>query len=490
MPFDMFAAFREKRPERTKRMYRAFGPPWTWGVTTLPPVDAFAAGLVPVGSYKYPYKPSQNAITQSRRYEIGDSYMRRMLDALVDGACGKDGIRYIFRNETAQAAWDSWAWNRAAPYERFDDLQRAMVRAVVRDGEAFYDVVSDREGTYVVEIDPLNVGIEGGIEYDESGRATSYLIKNQDTELASRVSAERIIHVYRHDFPQQRRGLSWVATSIPFIDKLRDVEHYMVTAFRNIAQNPYFYKIGDDVYRNLPSTPTGDTPGNRLDLEAGLGDEEPPEFPDADTAEDYPNPIQYLTDPDGVSRMAVAGEMEVEMMGLPPGLRTAEFAELKRSQLTRIAKTAGLSYQAVYGDIRDANYSSMRHAMLQDQATYRRIQRIVEVGMQGIYDRWVVAMRMEQPGLDLEIDRIVYPTWESIDPEKDANTDVKLVEAKLYSRQELMRARGADPAKVFEEIAEEAELIQEMTPAPAAEDGESEEGESPPVDDGDDEEAN
>ena len=279
-----------------------------------------------------------------------------------------------------------------------------------------------------------------------------------------------------------------MSASFPFIDKLRQVEHYMVMAYRNLANNPYYLSMSDDTFRGLPPVPTNAPTRNRLDLEAGLGDEDPAEYPDVDTDEDYPAPVQTFTDLDGTTRFAVVEGVEFNTIELPAGLRTAEFTELKRALLTRIAKTLGLSYQSVYGDIRDANYSSMRHAVLQDQATFRRVQRILEVGLQGIYDRWAKGMSIEMPGLDTTIERIVRPTWESIDPEKDAKTEVALVDAKLYSRQELMRARGVDPDVVFEEIAEEAELMQEMMPAPAPGEGDEGGDSAPQIDDESDDE--
>ena len=484
MPFDLFAAFRT--PQQPKRKdnprERRFYLPGA-GITQVPPVDALAAGLIPVGSYTYPYKPTQQNIVTARRYSVGDDYTRRMLDALVDGAVGMDGIQFVFANARAQELWDNWAWNRSAPFERIDDLQRDMVKGVIRDGEAFYDVSADGEGPFVTEIDPLQIDIESGVKYASDGRATSYMVKNLDSDVPSSVSAERIIHMYRHDFPQQRRGTSWMTPTFPYIDKLRQVEHYMVMAFRNIANNPYYITLSDDAFRGLPAKPTNDTSTNRLDLEAGLGDEDPAEFPDSDTPEDYPSPVQVFKDLDGTERFAVVQGVEFNTIELPAGLRTAEYAELKRSLLTRIAKGLGLSYQAVYGDIRDANYSSMRHAVLQDQATYRRVQRILEVGLQGIYERWALAMSIMEPRLDLSILRVVRPTWESIDPSKDVAADVALVDSALFSRQELIRARGADPEQVFEEILAERELLGQMNAESEDGDGGDNTGEDTESDD-------
>ena len=81
-----------------------------------------AAGLVPTGLYTYPYRPSQLGVIKARRYFIGDSYTRRLIEVLVDGAVGREGIQYIFKNDRAQEAWDNWRWNRSAPYERPDEL--------------------------------------------------------------------------------------------------------------------------------------------------------------------------------------------------------------------------------------------------------------------------------------------------------------------------------------------------------------------------------
>jgi capsid protein len=46
----------------------------------------------------------------------------------------------------------------------------------------------------------------------------------------------------------------------------------------------------------------------------------------------------------------------------------------------------------------------------------------------------------------------LWPEWPSIDPLKDAKADTLEVNAGLKSRQELIAARGRDPAEVFEEI--------------------------------------
>ena len=164
MRYDIVAPWRDASPEaggahtaRTRRFYLPGA-----GITQVPPVDALAAGLIPVGTYTYPYKPTQQQVITARRYSIGDSYTRRMLDVLVDGAVGQDGIKFVFRDPRAQEAWDNWSWNRSSPHERIDDLQRDMVKGVIRDGEAFYEVLADMDGYYVNEIDPLQVEMEDG----------------------------------------------------------------------------------------------------------------------------------------------------------------------------------------------------------------------------------------------------------------------------------------------------------------------------------------
>ena len=98
-------------------------------------------------------------------------------------------------------------------------------------------------------------------------------------------------------------------------------------------------------------------------------------------------------------RLKLHEGVELKTINSPAGLNSREYAEVYRNSMTEFARVVSLSYQAVIGDVRDANFSSMRHAVLQDQATYRRIQRtVVEPGMYGILELWQEAMSVMEPG--------------------------------------------------------------------------------------------
>jgi capsid protein len=61
----------------------------------------------------------------------------------------------------------------------------------------------------------------------------------------------------------------------------------------------------------------------------------------------------------------------------------------------------------------------------------------------------------------------LFPEWESLDPLKEANANVALLDAGIRSRAEIIAARGRDPEDVDAEIAADT-FIPRINPSAAA----------------------
>jgi capsid protein len=79
-----------------------------------------------------------------------------------------------------------------------------------------------------------------------------------------------------------------------------------------------------------------------------------------------------------------------------------------------------------------------------------------------IWQRWatleVLSGRLNAPDFERSADDYFavswgWPEWESLDPLKEADADIALVNARIRSRHEVIMARGRDPEETDSEIA-------------------------------------
>ena len=134
--------------------------------------------------------------------------------------------------ETINARHTAWIDRADADGVRdLYQLQAAMARGLVQDGEAFAVMGADPDtGEARVRLHPPEAvdalydrdRIVAGIEFDSYGRRVAYhILRDSIRTERVRVPASDVLHVFRADAPGQVRGVSWFA---PIILRLHDYD--------------------------------------------------------------------------------------------------------------------------------------------------------------------------------------------------------------------------------------------------------------------------
>lgn len=331
--------------------------------------------------------------------------------------------------------------------EAFEELVRPILlplaRALVRDGEAFVQAFVGADGAFRTkllaadQIDPsltrdLGNGarIIAGIEFDAADRVTAYHVLRDAPGTpfvtygeAVRVPASDVLHVFDTLFPGQVRGLSWLA---PVLLKLRD---------RDEASDAMLMQL------KIASLITGfirDPEGGSAGFEAEGG------------------AMNVALEP-GAMRILPPG---ADVTFSNPGQGLAQAIEFLRAQDREIAAGAGLTFEALTGDLGEANYSSARVGLLEFRRRAEMLQRNLIEGMllRPLWQRWtdVRALAGEIPAGEIEAFRavrFVAPGWAWVDPKNEVEAEVAAINAGLKSREEVVAGRGRDIDELDEERA-------------------------------------
>ena len=117
--------------------------------------------------------------------------------------------------------------------------------------------------------------------------------------------------------------------------------------------------------------------------------------------------------------------------------------------LMSIASGLGITYDQIQGDLRQANYSSLRAGKIEFRALVEQLQQLVLIPMlcQRVWDRFINRavlagyLRPRQRGYPV---RWITPAWQPVDPQKDLDADVRAVRAGQLTPQEFIMANGGD----------------------------------------------
>jgi lambda family phage portal protein len=194
------------------------------------------------------------------------------------------------------------------------------------------------------------------------------------------------------------------------------------------------------------------------------------------------------------------------MMDLLPG-QEVQFASPSESgtsyepfqyrTLLQACMGLGIPYYEITGDLRQANYSSLRSGMLGFRRDIEAFQHSVLVFLlcRAVWRWWLdAAVLYSQLAVRGYVDdprpflRVAWipPKWDWVDPFKDIKAEIAAKDAGLKSRSAIIKAMGDDPEQVDQEIADERARERSLgldfsakSPAPSA---------GAPADDGTDDE--
>lgn len=333
----------------------------------------------------------------------------------------------------------------------------SLCRSLVRDGEAFVQIRIDPDGAVRLkliptdQVDPslsreLSDGgrIIAGIEFDASERVVAYHVLPEAPGApftaygtAIRIPASDMIHVFDMLFPGQVRGLSWLS---PVLLKLRD---------RDEASDALLMQL------KVASLMTGFV--KDLDGSAGGFD-----------GQTEGSQLNVSLEP-GAMRILPQG---TEVSFSQPGQGLSQANEFLRAQDREIAAGVGLTFEALTGDLGEANYSSARVGLLEFRRRAEMMQRNLIEGqlLRPLWRRWIevqaLAGAITATGAalaDYRAVRFVPPGWQWVDPKSEVTADVEAINAGLKSREEVVAGRGRDIDDLDEELARDAGRTERAT---------------------------
>lgn len=152
-----------------------------------------------------------------------------------------------------------------------------------------------------------------------------------------------------------------------------------------------------------------------------------------------------------------------------PNGATDGITEFVNAQMQQIAMSLGITEQSLSGSTANASFSAAKLTdRLQRQTFKTRTSALTTFVLKPIYSRWLKAEMLRNKALDLnfsDFDKLVNAKYvsefvESLDPLKDVQTQVLMIDNKIKSRSMVVSEFGYDPYQVLKEIElEEAQTI-------------------------------
>lgn len=402
------------------------------------------------------------ALRSRARYLVRNNpYAARAVDVLVANIIGEGIVAQPATGDKTLdarvlALWQRWVDEADAVGQLdFYGLQAQAVRTMVESGEvlARRRVRRSSEGlavpvqVQVIEPDYLdlsrdtirpstgdNVVIQG-IEIDSRGRRVAYWLYREhpgditaalrtDSLNAVRVTAEQVAHLYRVQRPGQLRGVPWLA---PAIVRLDDLDEYQEAALVKAKIEACF---GAFV--------------TQAEAEGGAPLGIPADSDDGQRIESFePGMIGYLR--------------PGETVEFANPTASAAFEPFTLHTLQAIAVATGVTYDQLTGDLRQANYSSLRAGKIEFRRLVRQMQwhAIVPMLCQPSWDWFIAAATLSGALPDRAGGypvRWVPPAHEPIDPYKDVQAEIEAIRAGLSTWKQSVGRQGYDPDQQLAEI--------------------------------------
>lgn len=338
------------------------------------------------------------------------------------------------------------AWTDTADADGQTDfygLQASAVRSMVVSGEAFILLINQPGGLKLRLIDPEQVDashtaqltngaqIIQGIEIDATGRRIAYHVFDERPGHLTgfkrdrkRIPAEDICHLFRPLWPGQMRGISFFAPVLLRMsdhDGTRDAQQVRQRAGAMLAA---FIRTNDAAGAPMEGDQSGSS------LTGGL----------------EPGTMKYLAPGEDI------------VFSNPPAIGMDAIAFMKLTE-REIAVGLGVPAHLLGGDLSDVNYSSVRAGLVAFRERVEALQHSVLVYqfLRKVYQRWVT-IEVLQGNVKTTIDEALpavwvtpRPTW--VDPLKDAEAEILLVNNGMKSRREVVASRGIDVEALDIEIA-------------------------------------
>lgn len=399
------------------------------------------------------------------------------------------------RKEQVQELWSDWvAYADADGIQDFYGIQDSVAGELFDAGEAFVEVI---EGKMDVSTDvpPLKlrlipaemlpfdsviapqVGGNGnyvvmGIEFNAAGERVAYhfLNKNPSDDAAGldgyttrRITADKILHIYRPIRAGQVRGVPHTLSSMTTLAMLDLYDDAELERKRMSA-----------LFAGFVTRPEGD--------DSGLGDN-----PLGPPGEDDEMPgSQYERSGSSTSELASMepgalvdlAEGEEITFSTPPAT-DGGYELFQYRMLLRAAAGMGVPYASMTGDLRRANYGSIRAGLVEFRRRITTIQwntmihqlcrpvwaRFLDLSTFYGLSPWSAA-EYARARRNLRRVKWIPPRWEWVDPHKDLLAEKLAVDEGFKSRSDSIEEQGYDAEetdrRILEDRKREMELVRQL----------------------------
>jgi lambda family phage portal protein len=407
-------------------------------------------------------------LARSRELVVTNGYAANACEAFASNLVG-DGIKPSSLIEDpalrdrVQRLWLAWTDEADADgLTDFYGLQAMVAREMFVAGECFVRLRPRRaeDGLLVplqlqllqsemlpfdaTETAPNGNRIRCGIEFDAIGRRQAYHFRRRHpgdstdqgmiTSETVRVPADEVLHIYRPIDAGQIRGLPHVA---PAMVRLFLLDQY------------------DDAELDRKKTAA---------MFAGFITKTAPE-------EQLMGEIE-ATDDSGATVSLEPGTLQVLLPGedvkfSSPADVGGGYEAFQYRTLLSVSASLGLPYHLVTGDVRQANYSSLRAELVEFRRRVEQLQHgvIAHQLCRPVWARWletaVLSGALDLPDFARSPARYrpvnwIPPRWDWVDPLKDIQAQVLAMEAGITSRRKVVEATGYDVEEVDRENATDA----------------------------------
>ena len=425
-----------------KRRLRGWNPP-------LENINALVAGGGP------------RLLARSRELVVSTGYAANACEAFAANLVG-DGIKpssLIADPDLRDLVQRLWlAWTDEADADGLTDfygLQAMIAREMFVAGECFVRLRPRRaeDGLLVplqlqvlqsellpfdkTETAPNGNRIRCGVEFDAIGRRVAYHFRRSHpgdvtdqgpgSPGTTRVLAEDVLHIYRPIDAGQIRGLPHIA---PAMVRLFLLDQY------------------DDAELDRKKTAA---------MFAGFITKTAPEDPMMGEGEVDPEGAALASLEPGTLQVLLPGE---DVRFSSPADVGGGYEAFQYRTLLAVSASLGLPYHLVTGDVRQANYSSLRAELVEFRRRIGQLQHGVMAHQlcRPVWQRWIEtavlsgALRSASTG-QLRPVQWIPPRWDWVDPLKDIQAQILAMEAGLTSRRKVVEATGYDIEEVDRENA-------------------------------------
>lgn len=289
--------------------------------------------------------------------------------------------------------------------------------------------------------------IRCGIEFDAIGRRVAYHFRRRhpgdSTDQGAvipetvRVPAADVLHIYRPIDAGQIRGLPHVA---PAMVRLFLLDQY------------------DDAELDRKKTAA---------MFAGFITKTAPEEPLIGESEADLDGAAIASLEPGTMQVLLPGE---DVKFSSPADVGGGYEAFQYRTLLSVAASLGLPYHLVTGDVRQANYSSLRAELVEFRRRVEQLQHgvIAHQLCRPVWARWletaVLSGALDLPGFAGNPARYrpvqwIPPRWDWVDPLKDIQAQVLAMEAGIISRRKVVEATGYDVEEIDRENAADAARV-------------------------------